>query len=262
VTTTEPVTDASASGTLLRGLDILERVAASSPTVPELAAELGLSRSAAYRITTQLRERGYLVDGHDGRLLLGRTLVRLGLQALDGLDVHSVARPHLLDLMRTTEETAFIAVFDDDQMAYVMQEVGPQVVKVLSKLGSRAPLHASGLGKAWLSALPESEAAAILDRIPLTPFTPTTLTSRPALDAELASIRSTGLAIDDAEREPGVRCLAAPILGASGEPVAAISVAGPRDRIAAEEPAIAEAVLRTAARISSALGAPGASATA
>ncbi|MFE7505531.1 IclR family transcriptional regulator [Promicromonospora sp. NPDC057488] len=242
------------TGTLARGLDIIERLAATpGATVQRLATDLDLSRSAAYRIVGTLRERGYVVG--ETELRLGPVVMRLGLQALDGLDIHAVGPEHLRELVAETEETAFIAIFDDDQMCYVMQEEGPQVVKVVSKLGSRAPLHASGLGKAYLSALPAAEAEAVVGRIPLTGYTDTTFTTPPALHAELARIRELGWALDDAEREPGVRCVAAPIRGAGELPVAAISVAGPRDRIVAAQPAIVTAVRRTAARLSVALGA-------
>jgi IclR family acetate operon transcriptional repressor len=249
--------ESTAAGTLVRGLDILEWVAASDGgSMVELCAALGLSRSAAYRIVGQLRERGYLAEGQDNRLRLGPSLIRLGLRALEEQDLHGAAPTHLRQLMEETAETAFIAVPDEDEMAYVMQEVGPQVVKVLSKLGSRAPLHASGLGKAWLSALPDTTVDDIVARVSLTRFTPTTITTPAQLRAELARIRAVGYAVDDAEREPGVRCIAAPIRGAAGVPVAAVSVAGPRDRILASQSDIAAAVCRTAARISAALGAP------
>ncbi|MFC7023914.1 IclR family transcriptional regulator [Promicromonospora thailandica] len=240
-------------GTLARGLDIVERIAAGpGVTVQRLAADLGLSRSAAYRIVGTLRERGYVVG--DAELRLGPVVLRLGLQAMEGLDIHAVGPGPLRELVAETEETAFIAVVDDDQMCYVMQEEGPQVVKVVSKLGSRAPLHASALGKAYLSALPAADARAVVDRLPLTGYTDTTLTTPSALHADLDLIRERGWALDDAEREPGVRCIAAPVRGTGG-PVAAISVAGPRDRIVAAQPAIVAAVLRTAARLSAALGA-------
>jgi IclR family acetate operon transcriptional repressor len=253
-TSTRTSADGGTAGTLARGLDIIEWIAATpDATVQRLSADLGLSRSAAYRIVGMLRERGYVVG--EAELRLGPVLMRLGLQALDGLDIYAVGPEPLRELVRQTEETAFIAVFDDDQMCYVMQEEGPQVVKVVSKLGSRAPLHASGLGKAYLSALPDAEARSVIDRIALTGYTPTTLTSAAALRAELDRIRDRGWALDDAEREPGVRCVAAPIRGADGRPVAAISTAGPRDRIIAAQPTIVAAVCRTAALISVALGA-------
>jgi DNA-binding IclR family transcriptional regulator len=249
--------ESAAAGTLVRGLDILEWVAASNGgSMVELCVALGLSRSAAYRIVGQLRERGYLAEGEDNRLRLGPSLIRLGLQALSEQDLHAAAPAHLRQLMEETEETAFIGVHDEDEMVYVMQEVGPQAVKVLSKLGSRAPLHATGLGKAWLSALPDTAADEIIARLSLPRFTPTTITTPAQLRAELARIRAAGYAIDDAEREPGVRCIAAPIRGPAGAPIAAVSVAGPRDRILASQPDIAAAVCRTAALISAALGGP------
>jgi IclR family acetate operon transcriptional repressor len=139
-------------------------------------------------------------------------------------------------------------------MVYAMQEVGPQVVKVSSKLGGRAPLHASGLGKAYLSGLPDGEAIAVIDRLDLIQWTPTTITSREALITAVRQDRARGYSIDDAEREPGVRCIAAPIRDAAGAPVASLSVAGPTDRIRAAQSAIIDAVRATTAGISAELG--------
>lgn len=222
----------------------------------DLSAALGLSRSAAYRIVGQLRERGYLIDDGENHLRLGPVAIRVGLQALDGLDLFKVTPDHLRDLVKITQETAFVAVLEGKEMAYVMQEVGPQVVKVSSKLGSRAPLHATGLGKAYLSAMPAAEAEQVIAGLDLVGFTPTTLTSADELMAAVREAAERGYAIDDAEREPGVRCLAAPIRDASSRPVAAISVAGPRDRIQAAEASIIDSVRATAHRISGSLGCP------
>lgn len=244
-----------AAGTLARGLDILEWVAAHErAAIAAVAAELGLSRSATYRIVGQLRDRGYLVDAGEAHVRLGPTAIRIGLQALEGLDLFRVAPDHLRALVAQTSETVFVAVPESDEMAYVMQEVGPQVVKVSSKLGSRAPMHASALGKAFLSALPADRRATAVDALELTAYTPTTLDTREALLAALDEAAERGFALDDAEREPGVRCLAAPIRGADHLPVAAISVAGPQERIRPAEAAIAAAVRDTADRISRQLG--------
>ena len=243
------------TGTLARGLDIIEFVAERGEvSITGLAEHLGLSRSAAYRIVALLCDRGYLRDKSDARVGLGMATVRVGLQALEAVDLFKLAPDHLRRLVELTEETAFLAVMQNDEMVYVLQEVGPQVVKVSSKLGSRAPLHATGLGKAYLSALPGSEADQIIERLELTRFTSTTLTSGSALKAALIEIGTRGYAVDDAEREPGVRCLAAPVAGPVG-PIAAISVAGPVDRIRPREAEIAEAVRRTAREMSAALGA-------
>ncbi len=247
----------TSAGTLARGLDILEWVAqVERGSMPDLCAGLGLSRSAAYRIVGQLRERGFLVEAGENSFRLGPAAIRLGLQALEGLDLFKVTPDHLRALVATTEETAFVAVPEGVEMAYVMQEVGPQVVKVSSKLGSRAPLHASGLGKAYLSALPVAEAEGIVATLDLVRFTPTTLTTVPAVLAAVAEARERGYSVDDSEREPGVRCLAAPIRDASRRPVAAISVAGPKERICTAEAAIVQAVLATSRDISRSLGCP------
>lgn len=247
----------TSAGTLARGLDIIEWVAqVEEGAMADLCAALGLSRSAGYRIVGQLRDRGYLTEAGENHLRLGPVAIRVGLQALEGLDLFKVTPDHLRALVESTEETAFVAVPEGVEMAYVMQVVGPQVVKVSSKLGSRAPLHATGLGKAYLSALPTDEAEAIINGLDLVGYTPTTLTTVPTLLAAVREAAERGYAVDDSEREPGVRCLAAPIRDASRRPVAAISVAGPRERICAAEAGIVDALRASARSISNSLGCP------
>lgn len=248
-------TSSTSAGALARGLDVIECVAdAETMSVANLARQLGLSRSAAYRIVAQLRDRGYLAENGNAHVRLGPVAIRVGLLALEGLDLFKVTPGPLQALVDKTQETAFVAVPDEDEMVYVMQEVGPQVVKVSSKLGSRAPFHASGLGKAYLSGLEAEQRADIVSRLTLTAYTTTTLTTTSALLRDIDEAARVGFAVDDSEREPGVRCLAAPIRDASGHPIAAISVAGPRERITAAEAAIADALANTALEISIALG--------
>lgn len=245
----------TSAGTLARGLDIIECVAqAEQISVADLGRSLGLSRSAVYRLVSQLRDRGYLREAGEAHIRLGPVAIRVGLQALEALDLFKVTPEPLRALVELTQETAFVAVPDGREMAYVMQEVGPQVVKVSSKLGSRAPLHASGLGKAYLSALPQAERERVVSQLTLTAYTPTTLTTLAAMLDAVRQAAIDGYAVDDSEREPGVRCLAAPIRDMTGRPIAAISAAGPRDRIVAAESTIVDAVRATAAQISMALG--------
>ncbi|GAA5015784.1 IclR family transcriptional regulator [Actinopolymorpha pittospori] len=248
----------SAPGTLSRGLAIIEYVAAHGEvSMQQLADGLDLSRSATYRIVGQLREHGFVTERADGTgVRLGVAAVRVGLQALAQTDLFAIAPPQLRRLVHDTAETAFLAVMDNDEMVYVLQEIGTQAVKMSSKLGSRAPIHCTGLGKAYLSALAEPERREIVSRLELIHYTPTTLTTPQALLAEVERSRLRGFAIDDSEREPDVRCLAAPVVGHDRKPVAALSVGGPAARIRAHETSIAGLVRNAARELSRQLGAP------
>lgn len=251
------------SGTLARGLTILEFVASGGDTglggtvgPAEIATELGISRSAAYRLVSQLRDRGFLTERSGDGLRLGGAAVRLGLQALGDIDLYDLAAEGLRDLVSTIEETAFLAIVDGEEVIYVLQEIGPSAVTMTAKPGSRRPLHCTALGKAYLSALSEDQLEPLLSRLELTPVTPTTVTTLPALRAEIATTRQRGYAIDDRELEPEVRCLAAPVRDHRGHPVACISVGGPHLRIEGKQDEIATALTATVTSLSRNLGTP------
>ncbi|UFU07928.1 IclR family transcriptional regulator [Ruania halotolerans] len=248
--------DETTSGTLARGLTILE-VVASHPNVgaAEIATRLGISRSAAYRLIGQLKERGFLSERHGGGLRLGGGAVRLGLQALGDVHLYDVAADRLRSLVETVQETAFLAIADGQDVVYVLQEVGPSAVTMTAKPGSRRPLYATALGKAYLAALPEAELEDLLPTVDMPAVTPSTITTREALRAELEATRARGYAIDDRELEPEVRCLAAVVRDHRDHPVAAISVGGPYQRISAREEHIVAAVTATARQLSDDLGA-------
>jgi IclR family acetate operon transcriptional repressor len=128
-------------------------------------------------------------------------------------------------------------------------------MRMSAKLGARAPLHASGVGKAMLAAMDERGVASALGRQGLEQFTPHTLTSREALAAELARTRARGYAIDDEEHALGMRCVAATVFDENGEAWAALSLAGPTTRItAARVPALGDLVRETASAMTAALG--------
>lgn len=247
------------TGALARGLTILELVAEHGRLgVAEIAAALGISRSAAYRLVSQLRDRGFLAEAADGggRVGLGGNAIRLGLQALGEVDLLDRATGRLRDLVSRVRETAFLATIDGADVVYVLQEVGPNAVTMTAKPGSRRPLYCTGLGKAYLSTLPDAERERVISGMQMTSVTPSTITDPAVLRAELARTAERGYAIDDAELEPETRCIAAAVRDHRGDAVAAISVGGPADRILGKQDEIVSAVLETVGLLSRDLGAP------
>jgi IclR family acetate operon transcriptional repressor len=105
------------------------------------------------------------------------------------------------------------------------------MMRALRRPGGTAPLHASGVGKALLAALPDDEAARLVGGGPLARFTPGTIVDAAGLAVEHAAARRRGYAIDDEEFAPGLRCVAAAIHDGAGRPVAALSLSGPSARI-------------------------------
>lgn len=243
-------------GSLDRGLAILELFARRRELMPlEVAAELELSKSATYRLIATLVEARFLEYGPGSSALrLGPSAAEVGMAAVSELDVMRVAPDLMRELAATCMETAFLAVPDRDSMVYVHRENGPQAVTLSSQIGSRRPLHSTGLGKAYLAGLPAQAQREVVGRIELARFTENTITDPEQLLTELAGIRERGYAIDNIEGEEGVACFAAAIRDHRGVPVAAISLAGPAERVLLSEERIASRVAATAQSISKRLG--------
>jgi DNA-binding IclR family transcriptional regulator len=246
------------SGTLERGLRLLQFFAAAGEATPaEAAKATGLSRSATYRIADRLRGWGFLEPSPASEALrLGAEAVRLGMAALASLEVTSLAPPHLRGLADRTQETVNLAVVDGDAVVYIHKEEGPLAVKMSAQLGSRRPLHCTALGKAYLATLSPPELEARLAVLELARFTAATITDPVALGAELERVRARGWAVDAEEVEEGVYCLGAAVSNHRGRAVAAISVAGPAYRVRAKAGQVGALVAETAAAISRRLGHP------
>lgn len=251
------MSDDRSSRLLQRGLDILEFLAACSDPVGirELAQAVELSPSTCYRLLQILEERGYVhQDEPSRRWELWLKPLELGMRRLNGPGLPSLARPHLTELMRATNETAFLGVRDGDQIVYVDVILSQQALRTDVTLGSRWPLHSGALGKVLLSELPDDALAQLLER-PLAALTPATIIDPAALQREIAAVRARGYALNYGETVAGVFAAAAPIFDHTRQIVAAIGVAGPEQRIGATaQTTLIALVQRAAGRISAHLG--------
>lgn len=244
------------TGTLERGLAVLEHVGIRQEiSTNAIATQLGLSRSAVYRIVHTLKQLDYLEADHvTGRVRLGARLVELGVQAMASTDLHKASPQFLSGLAARTGETTFLAVPDGDAMVYVGKDRGANSVTLHCQLGARRPHHASSLGKAWLSALTPAERVDRVSRMRLDRLTPNTIVDRTQLLAELDRISKRGWAIDNIENEPDVGCVAAPVRDRTGQPVAAISIAGPAGRVLPRTDELGSLVAAAANTLSRRLG--------
>ncbi len=256
VTRAEPTEPVPAGSTLEKGHAIVQLVGTRGEvTAGQVVEAFGLSRSATYRLLDRLRLGGYLQDSvTPGSYRLGPRMVMIGLAALNQMDLMHVAPPLLRPLALAAGETVNLAVPQGDEVVYVYQQDGPGAVKVTAHLGTRRPMNCSSLGKAILAFLPGDELDEKLAVMHYARLTPRSLVTAEALRPELEATRARGYAIDDVEVEPGVSCVGAPVLDFRGRPVAAISVAGPAERMPGKRAAVVPALLETAAIISNRLG--------
>jgi IclR family acetate operon transcriptional repressor len=216
-----------------RAFGLLERLAdaGGSASISELAGRTGLPLPTIHRLIRSLVSGGYVRQLPSRRYALGPSLIRLGTAAQHLLA--DWALPHLGRVVEQVGESANLAVLDGDAVVYVAQVPSPHSMRMFTEVGRRVLPHCTGVGKALLSALSDDQVRAILARTGMPAQTEHTITSPDALVAELALVRERGYAIDDAEQEPGVRCVAVPVPSRlPGN--AAISVSGPSSRVTTE----------------------------
>jgi IclR family transcriptional regulator, acetate operon repressor len=198
--------------------------------ITDLAGATGLTPSTAHRLTRALCRGGLLVqDPRTERYQLGPLLVVLGRRAEQRLGYVAIL-PVLDRLAAETEESLSVGIRNGAELLVVLHQPSPQPLRFDQEPGARAPLHTSAMGKALLafSADPRAE----VDALPhLERRTSHTITSRAELLAQLAEVRDRGWALNDEERDEGVRAVAAPICNQSGVAQAAVAVQGPTVRL-------------------------------
>jgi IclR family acetate operon transcriptional repressor len=240
-----------------RAIMVLQRLAEmGGTTLSELASDLGQSPATVYRILITLQGRGLVEFVEDGQVWhVGAGAFLIGSYFLRRTSLVERARPEMRALMAATGETANLGIERNGDVLFVSQVETHETIRAFFPPGTLSPMHASGIGKALLAFLPEDRRARVLDTRPRAAFTAHTLTDRAALEADLAEIRARGYAIDAEEKTAGMRCIAAPVHDAFGEPVAGISVSGPTSRVDLQAvPEIAAHVMAAADRLTAALG--------
>lgn len=243
---------------LERGLAIVELVSRRRyVTLPEVCQRFSLPKTTAYRLLSTLEEHGWLSRRpRTSGYWLGPRLMHLtGMDALSRAELAS--EPLLADLALTTQETANLAVMLGDRLVYGRVVLGPRSLRKYVEVGASVAIHATGLGKAYLSALSDEDAIELLGPGPYQALTDRTLTTVEEVLQDVRLTRERGWGIDDGESEEGADCVAAAVVGADGAPIGAVSVAGPDSRFRGTRRAIlAEQVVRVAREVSGHLAAP------
>ncbi len=216
-----------------RGADLLVRVleAEEPVAVTELANAAGLPKSTASRLLSALERRGLVEqDGERGRLRPGPAILRVAERGMLERNVVEVARPALDALATLSGETINLAVPGSAGVEHLLQADGRHFLGVGQWVGRTVDFHCTANGKVFLAfdrVLAPAGASAVAAH------TAATITDPELLQVELARIRRDGSATAVDELEVGLAALAAPVRGASGEVVAALSITGPTVRMTA-----------------------------
>jgi DNA-binding IclR family transcriptional regulator len=212
-----------------RGADLLVRVLESEQPVAltELASASGIPKSTASRLVSALERRGLIEqDGPRGRLRPGPTILRVAERGMIERNLVELARPSLDALAQTSGETINLAVAARHGVEHLAQVDSRHFLGTGQWLGRTVDYHCTAVGKVFMgigrTAVPAR---------PLARHAPGTITDPRRLRSELEAVRSAGFATAVDELEPGLAAMAAPVRGARGEVVAALSITGPTLRM-------------------------------
>lgn len=255
VTSAVDPTESRSSGiqVIARAAEML-RALQSSPgglTQADLSERLGLARSTVHRILGALEDEGLVATTRTrGAYRLGPEIARMA----DAVRRELLTRihPFLQKLSREINETVDLSTLDGDRVTFLDQVVAPQRLRAVSAVGESFPLHACAPGKAMLTALAPAAVSTLLPA-KLRPLTPHTITTLSALQAELRTVRDTGVGYDREEHTEGI-CAVGALIDPTDPAPMAVSVPMPTQRFHGREAELATAVLAACAQIRQQLG--------
>jgi DNA-binding IclR family transcriptional regulator len=215
-----------------RALTVLEILGARGEAgVTEIAAELGVHKSTAFRLVAVLEARGFVEQLADrGKYRLGFGIVRLAGATAAQMDLAQEGRRTCEELAANLGETVNIAILDGNGVVNVSEVRGPAAISSHNWVGQRTPVHATSSGKVLLAFAPEPLRSSLLQP-PLERYTDATVTDTERLERELEDVVRRGWAATEQEYEVGLNALAAPVRDGDGRVVAAVSVSGPSFRL-------------------------------
>ncbi len=220
----------------MRLVEIMARSGAPRK-LQSIAQEAQMPASTALRMLNTMLTLGYVnQDPETLKYSLSLKFTHLGEQAAAQVSPTSLAHPLLAALSRKTGECTCFAEEQDDQAVYldVVSDSADNILTITRRIGKRAPLYCTGVGKLFLLNDTHEELEQYFQRTPIVRYTDHTITTLAELETELQTIRANGFAYDNEECDRGARCIAAPVRNYTGRVVAAISVTAPSQRMTAE----------------------------
>ncbi|GAA3583744.1 IclR family transcriptional regulator [Amycolatopsis ultiminotia] len=216
---------------LSRGLRILGQLEKGPQSAPEIATALSLPRATVHELLKTLEAEGFIRTEAGAAFALGMRLFELGSAVERSLDIVQVGREHAQRVAAECGETVQVALLDGTEIVYVAKVDSAHAVKLVSTVGARLPAHLAAVGKATLAYQPADE----LDKLyppdgPLAVLTPNSISDARQLREALAEVRETGVAWDNCESNPDVRCVAAPVRDRRGAAIGGMSISVPTYR--------------------------------
>ncbi|MFZ5824744.1 MAG: IclR family transcriptional regulator [Bacillota bacterium] len=245
------------NASLQKGLDLLEHFLGHRErlSLAEISRISGVPKATAYRLLEPFVLYGFLVKD-EGGYSLGLRFLEFAARVDQRLVLRRVALPIMERLRNEVDEAVQLAVLEGDEAVYIEKVDSHRPIRLYTQVGRRAPLHAAACPRVLLAyGPPEVRERVLAASHSWQAYTPTTVTDPARVLELLAQIRRTGWSVSRGELAEGSVAVAVPIMGAGNRAMAALSVAGPADRIPDERfPELVELLTRSAADIEKAAG--------
>ncbi len=231
---TEKRNEGVGSRTLGKGLLLLETFIDAAPeqALSELSQRTGLHKSIVFRLATTLVRHGFLEkDAETRRYRVGLRAFEVGNAFLLERQVEQVALPVMHELVAASGHTSHLGVLHGREVIYTAIVPSPNVLRVSVRTGERRPAHSTAIGKVLLASLPEEMITRLYRGFRFPQLTPHTVRSLSALRRALAEVRQRGFGLNDEESVVGLQAIAAAVHGPNGIPVAAVSIAYPKQLV-------------------------------
>lgn len=223
--------------------------------VGEISSRLNINKTSTFRYLYTLEAGGYVYKTADAKYMLGKKFVYMASIVEERQSELSRARPVLMRLRDTINETIHLSVLLPDlNMMFVEKVSGTQALQMRSKVGYQIPAYQSGSGKVLLAGLLGTEREDDIGRINLEKKTERTIIDHAALFKELRMTREKGYGEENGEAEEGLSCLAVPISNCRKETIAAMSISGPTVRIQEHHAKYLDELMRAKQDVEHALG--------
>lgn len=219
---------------LERALTILNKLSEypEGIQITRLSEQLGLTKSTIHRMLATLSTMNYVVkDDKTDRYKLGYQILFLSRNLLNNTNIISIAKPYLEKLCQEVNETVHLCIEDRGEVVYIDKIESNQTVRMYSRIGSRAPMYCTAVGKILFSGMKEEKKNELISNMTFIPKTSTTITSKDEFLAEIKNVQNQGYALDNCENEAVLRCIASPIYDHDGEIIASFSISGPNNRM-------------------------------
>ena len=215
------------SQSLDRALTLVGQLAEERKSLDELATSINVHKSTALRLLRTLEAHRFVQRDGPHHYRLGTALFDLAQRSLEDRDVRRCAESALRELNQSTGHTVHLASYEDGEAVYIDKFESRHAVRMYSRIGKRAPLHCTAVGKVLVAALPPQRRRTIAERLQYPNMTENTITSAEQYLAELELVAERGYAVDNAEHEDFIHCIAAPVHGPTGV-LAAASLSTPK----------------------------------